>query len=139
MDFASVLLTLKIGLPFFLSHFLLTLTILIFGVFTYFFITPHDEVKLIKEGNIAAAISFVGAWIGIAMPLAFCMATSLGFFDILVWGILAIIIQIMAFIILDRFLKNLSKRIEDGEIASGLFVFGVKIAIAMINSAAITG
>ena len=38
-----------------------------------------------------------------------------------------------------RKLSKLSKRIEKGEVASGIFVFGVKISIAMINSAAISG
>ena len=139
MDIDSVLLTIKSGLPFFFSHFLLTVAILLIGILIYNFITPHDETKLIQKGNVAAALSSLGAWIGIAMPLAFCMATSLGFYDILLWGSVAVIIQVTAFLILDKFLRNLSKRIEKGEVASGIFVFGVKISIAMINSAAISG
>jgi putative membrane protein len=139
MDFSSILLTLKSGFPYFLSHFLLTLAILCLGIVIYNLVTRHDEVSLIKEGNVASAISFSGAWIGIAMPLAFCMASSYGFYDIIIWGGVAVLVQILAFIVLDKFLKNLSARIEKGEVASAILVFAVKISIAIINSAAISG
>ncbi|MBL6784764.1 MAG: DUF350 domain-containing protein [Rickettsiales bacterium] len=139
MNLASVFLTLKSGFPYFISHFLLTVAILCLGVVIYKFLTKHREIALIKDGNVAAAISYSGAWIGIALPLAFCMSSSYGFYDILIWGLVAVVIQILAFIVLDKLLQNLSDRIEKGEVASAIFVFSAKISVAIINAAAISG
>ena len=40
------------------------------------------------------------------------MASSYGFYDIIIWGAVAVLVQILAFVVLDKFLKNLSDRIE---------------------------
>ena len=64
------------GIPFLLSHFGVTVLMLVIGVFIYMLITSHDERALIRDGNTAAAISLAGAILGLAIPLAFCMASS---------------------------------------------------------------
>ena len=38
------------GIPFLLSHFGVTVLMLVIGVFIYMWITSHDERKLIREG-----------------------------------------------------------------------------------------
>ena len=95
--------------------------------------------ELIRAGNTAAATSFSGAIIGLAIPLAFCMATSVSILDIIIWGVIALIIQLITFRLVDILLKGLPKRIEDGEIGAAILVVGVKLAVAMINAAAIAG
>ena len=127
------------GFPILLLHFSVTLTMLGVGVWIYQLITPWHEMQLIRSGNTAAAISFSGAILGLAIPLAFCMATSVGVLDIIIWGLAALIIQLMTFRLLDIFLKDLPKRIENREMGAAILVFAVKLAVAMINAAAIAG
>ena len=64
------------GIPFLLTHFGVTLFMLVVGVFVYVKITSHDEMALIRDGNSAAVVSLSGAILGLAIPLAFCMANS---------------------------------------------------------------
>lgn len=127
------------GFPTLLLHFSVTLAMLGIGIWIYQLITPWNEMELIRAGNTAAATSFSGAIIGLAIPLAFCMATSVSILDIIIWGVIALIIQLITFRLVDILLKGLPKRIEDGEIGAAILVVGVKLAVAMINAAAIAG
>jgi len=108
-------------------------------VWIYQLITPLREMTLIRAGNTAAATSFAGAILGLSIPLAFCMATSVGVLDIVIWGLVALFIQLMTFRLLDIFLKELPKRIENGEMGAAILVVAVKLAVGMINAAAIAG
>jgi putative membrane protein len=109
------------------------------GVTLYQLITPYHELDLIRSGNTAAAVSLSGAILGLALPLAFCMAGIVSVWDIIVWGVLALIIQLLAYRIGDALLKGLPSRIEAGEMGAAALVAAIKLAVAMINSAAIAG
>ncbi|PCI63888.1 MAG: hypothetical protein COB37_03840 [Kordiimonadales bacterium] len=127
------------GLPIFLLHSGLSLLILVIGVFVYTRITPHDEIALIKSGNSAAAVSLSGAILGLALPLASSLAASVSLWDLVFWGIIALLLQLAAFRLVDFFLKDISARIEAGEIGPAILLLSFKLATAMINAAAISG
>ena len=127
------------GIPFLLSHFGVTVLMLVIGVFIYMWITSHDERKLIREGNTAAAVSLAGAILGLAVPLAFCMASSVNVYDIVIWGIVTLVIQLATFWIIDIWLRDLSKRIEEGQVGTAILLVSVKLAVASINAAAVSG
>ena len=112
---------------------------LVIGVFIYMWITSHDERKLIREGNTAAAVSLAGAILGLAIPLAFCMASSVNVYDIVIWGIVTLVIQLATFWIIDIWLRDLSKRIEEGQVGTAILLVSVKLAVASINAAAVSG
>ncbi len=127
------------GIPYLLSHFGVTILMLVVGSFIYMAITSHDERALIREGNTAAAVSLAGAILGLAIPLAVCMANSANVYDIIIWGIVTLIIQLLTFKIIDLWLRDLSKRIEKGEIGTAILLVSVKLAVASVNAAAISG
>ena len=127
------------GLPFLLSHFFISILLLVFGTVVYIFITPMKEIKLIRDGNIAASLSFSGALIGIALPLSSSLKASNSISEIMVWGLTAILIQIFCFKIVDILIKDLPQRIERGEISSSILLFSIKLGVALLNSAAIAG
>lgn len=135
----AVIQSLMSGLPVLMFHSSVTLAMLAIAMMIYIRITPHDEFLLIRDGNTAAAISTGGALLGLAIPLAFCLASSINVWDIVIWGTLTLILQIIAFFIMDKLLSGLPKRIEDGEVASAVLLAAVKLAIAFINAAAIAG
>lgn len=127
------------GFPVLLLHFAVTLAMLAIGMTIYQLITPYHELRLIRSGNTAAAVSLSGAIIGLAIPLAVCMATSVNVWDIVIWGIVTLLIQILAYRIGDSLLKDLPTRIENGEVGAAILVVSIKIAIAFINAAAVAG
>ena len=127
------------GFPTLLLHFSVTLGMLGAGIWIYQLITPWHEMRLIRAGNLAAATSFSGAILGLAIPLAFCMATSVGVLDIIIWGFVALVIQLLTFRLADILLRGLPKRIEDGQIGAAILVVAVKLSVALINAAAIAG
>ena len=127
------------GIPFLLTHFGVTIVMLVFGAFIYIKITSHDEMALIRDGNNAAAVSLSGAILGLAIPLAFCMANSVNVYDIVIWGLVTLVIQLVTFWIIDLWLRDLSRKIEDGQVGTAILLASVKLAVAAINAAAISG
>ena len=127
------------GIPFLLTHFGVTIVMLVVGAFIYIEITSHDEMALIRDGNNAAAVSLSGAILGLAIPLAFCMANSVNVYDIVIWGLVTLVIQLVTFWIIDLWLRDLSRKIEDGQVGTAILLASVKLAVASINAAAISG
>ena len=136
MEYISALIT---GLPFLISHLFMTLCLLFIGITSYIFLTPIKELKLIKDGNLSASISFSGALLGIGIPLASSLSVSNSILEIIIWGLTAIVLQLLCFKVTDTFLKDLSKRIEDNQLATSILLFSIKISVSLINSAAIIG
>ena len=133
----AVITSLYNGLPIFMLHGGTAILMLIVGAFIYSKITPWYELDLIMEGNTAAAVSFSGAILGIAIPLAAALSSSISIWEIFVWGSVAIILQITVFLILDLILPNLSEQIKANKIAAGIFIASNKIALALMNAAAV--
>ena len=133
----AVITSLYNGLPIFMLHGGTAIFMLIVGAFIYSKITPWNELDLIMEGNTAAAVSFSGAILGIAIPLAAALSSSISIWEIVVWGSVAIILQITVFLILDLVLPNLSEQIKANKIAAGIFIASNKIALALMNAAAV--
>ena len=127
------------GFPVLLLHFSVTLAMLGTGVTIYQWITPYHELDLIRAGNNAAAISLSGAIVGLALPLAVCMASSVSVWDIIIWGVVTLVIQLLAYRLGDAVLRGLPARIEAGEIGAAILIAAIKLAVAMINAAAVAG
>lgn len=139
MEFTAVLQSLLAGFPFLITHFLLTVAIWLVGVSLYAWSTPYPELKLIRQNNAAAAISLGGAMIGLAVPLAFAMAASVNAADILVWGVVTMVLQIVVYRVIDLLMRGLPKRIEAGEIGPAILVVSAKLSVAAFNAAAVSG
>jgi putative membrane protein len=127
------------GFPYLMLHSSVTFALLVAAVAIYTWITPHREFALIREGNVAAAITLSGAILGLAIPLAFCLAASISAYEILIWGAVTLVLQIIAFRIVHVFIKDLPQRIERGEISTAIFLSACKLAVAAITAAAVAG
>jgi len=132
-----VLQSLLSGLPFLLLHIAVTLGILVVGVGLYTLVTPWKDIALIRQGNVAAGLAFLGAVLGLAIPLAFCLAISVSALDIVVWGAVTVVLQIAGFRFVDLLIRDVSARIENGEIAAALAVISGKLAVASVVAAAV--
>ena len=138
-DFSIIFGGLVNGLPFLISHFVTSVIVFLIGIIIYLFITPMKEIALIRKKNTAASISFSGALIGLALQLSSSLSASGSIYEIIVWGLVAIVIQLFCFKAVDILINDLPKRIENGEVSSSILLFSIKISVALLNSAVISG
>ena len=76
------------------------------------------------------------SWAALAIPLAALLATTRTALDILVWGIVAILLQLVTVLIASHVMKRLQLRVDDGNLAAALPIAAAQLAIALLNAAA---
>ena len=62
-----------------------------------------------------------------------------GVMDVIVWGLTALVLQLVMFRLVDFVVRGLSTRIENGEMASAAVLVGVKIGGALLTASALNG
>lgn len=127
------------GFPTTLLHAGVTLALLISGAVIYALLTPWREIELIRQGNSAAAVAFGGVLIGLALPLSVSMSASTSALEIALWGAAALVIQLLAFRVVDAVLTGLPQRIQEGEVSAAVLLVAAKLASAVILAAAFSG
>lgn len=127
------------GFPTTLAHLGVTLGLLAAGAIIYALFTPWKEISLIREGNAAAAVAFSGVLLGLAIPLAVSLSVSTSLKDITLWGVATVVLQLLAFRVVDLLLTGLPQRIREGEVAAAVLLVGAKLSTALILAAALTG
>jgi putative membrane protein len=135
----GILSALGTGLPTLILHFAIAGALLAAGVTLYNLITPFNERRLIADGNTAAGIVFAGVLIGLAIPLGTSLAYSAATLDVLVWGAVAVILQLVAYVVAASFLGNLRRMIEGGNVAAAYWLAGIQISVALLNAGAMAG
>ena len=118
---------------------MVTLALLAAGAVIYALLTPWKEITLIREGNAAAAVAFAGVLVGLAVPLAVSLSVSTSVRDIVIWGVATVVLQLLAFRVVDLLLTGLPQRIREGEISAAVLLVGAKLSTALILAAALTG
>ena len=105
----------------------------------YRLVTPHDEGKLIRGGNVAAAVALGGAVLGYMIPLASALSQTHSLVEFAAWAALAGVIQILVFWVVRKVaLPDVSARIERGEVASAIYLLVISVAVGIINAACMT-
>lgn len=123
-------------LPHFLTYFGVAMALAAAFLALYAMLTPHREFTLIREGNSAAAIQLVATFLGFAVPVALVIGNSVNLIDVLMWGAVAAIVQLLVFVVIARFLfPAISARIAEGCKASGIFVGGIGLGVGVLQAA----
>lgn len=126
------------GFPTMLLHLAATLGLLVVGAAIYAALTPWKEIALIREGNDAAAVAFAGVLVGLAIPLATSLTASTSLREIGLWGVATLVIQLLAFRVVDAVLSGLPQRIREGEVSAAVVLVGAKLATALVLAAALS-
>ncbi len=121
----------------FLIYFGLALALFVAFIFIYTAVTPYKEMKLIRQGNSAAAISLFGALIGFALPVASTVANAVNIIDMVIFAVVATVVQLVVFVIARLVLPGLSGSIEDGNNANATFLAAISISVGLLNAAAL--
>ena len=122
----------------FLLYFAVALLAMAIFILLYMAVTSHHETALIKQGNIAAAISFAGALLGFTLPLASAIINAVSLIDMLVWSAIAVVVQLCVFLVVDLLLRQVSRHIEEGNVAAGITLGAASLAIGTVNAASMT-
>jgi len=125
------------NLPAFASFFVTAIVLLAVFFGLYVLITPYSELKLIRAGNEAAAVSLGGAVIGFALPLAVSVAVSHNLYAMVGWGVVAGIVQLLVFAVARIALPRINESIPQGRMASGIFLALLSIAVGILNAGCI--
>jgi putative membrane protein len=123
------------GLPAFAAYFAAALVLLAAFVVVYLWMTPYPEIKLIREGNTAASASLSGAIIGFVLPLTSAIENSMSLGDMLIWSLIALLVQLLAYFLVHRLLPHLPRDVADGKLASGLFLAATAISFGLLSAA----
>jgi putative membrane protein len=126
------------GFPDFLLYFVLALALLALFVAVYVRVTPYREIALIRDGNVAASISLSGAVIGFVLPLASAIAHSVSPLDMVAWGVIALLVQIVVYAVASRLVPHFREAIEAGRAAPAVLLAALSVSAGMLNAASMS-
>lgn len=127
------------GFPVTLLHAGVSFALLVIGCAIYGLLSQHREIEQIRQGDTAAAISFGGLILALAIPLAMSLHASDSLGEIVLWGVAVVLIQLLAFRIIDLLLTGLPGRVLEGDIAAAGLITAARLAVAIILAAAVAG
>lgn len=122
----------------FCSYFFIGAVMILLFLFIYTKITPHDEWQLIKNNNLAASLAFSGSILGYVVPLASAAVNAVSILDYLVWGAIALVVQLFVYGGVRLYMPKLSEKIISHNIAAGLFMGTSALAGGIFNAACMT-
>ncbi len=122
----------------FLAYFATASILTVIFIAVYSWCTHHNELALIKNNSTAAAVALSGSLLGFALPLASVMLHALSIVDLVLWGIVAMIVQIIVYFIVRIPMPRLSERIEAGEVAAGTWLGAASLVAGILNAASMS-
>ena len=122
----------------FLFFFVAAAALTLLFVILYTRVTRHNELALIKKNSTAAALAFSGSLIGFALPLASTMINSVTVVEMVLWGLVALVVQVLVYLVIRLPMPRISERIEADEVAAGIWLGSCSIVAGILNAAAMT-
>uniref|UniRef100_Q46W22 Transmembrane protein n=2 Tax=Burkholderiaceae TaxID=119060 RepID=Q46W22_CUPPJ len=119
-------------------HLLASLVLLAVFVGVYTRITPFHEFTLIRQGNIAAALSLGGALLGFCFTLSSSIQHNDTFPTFLSWAVGAMIVQALVYAGLTRALPDMDAAIESNNIGMGALMGTISVTVGAINAACLS-
>ena len=127
------------NLPLYLAFLGTSLGLLVVALTIYVMLTPHHEIRLIREGNVAAAASLGGTAIGMAIVLYSTASSTFSIVELAVWGGLGLVGQLFVFFVVSLVIPGLKQGIEDNRVSYGVVLGALSIAMGILNAGALTG
>ena len=118
----------------------LAAALVLLGLFTaiYIRVTPYREIALIRAGNMAAAYSLSGSVIGFVIPLAAAVEHSVSLVDMAIWGLIAMLVQLGAYVAVKLTIPSIGRDIPENPTAQGFVLGAVSIAVGLLDAACLS-
>lgn len=123
-------------LPQFLAWFGVAAALAGLFVVAYLWLTPQREIALVRAGNLSASLCLSSALLGLVMPLASALAHSVSLGDLASWGLVALLLQLLAHLGTRLLLRDLRGRIERDEVAAAVLCSAIHVGVGVLNAAA---
>ncbi len=123
------------GFDEFLAYLGVSIVLLAAFVAIYIRVTPYHEVQLIREGNMAASFALSGSILGFVVPLASSIQHSANLVDMAIWGLIALFVQIGAFVVVKLLIPSVTHDIPAGNGAQGFFLGSLSLAVGLLSAA----
>ena len=123
------------GFDDFLVYLAVALVLLGLFIAIYIRITPYPEMQLIREGNMAASFSLSGSILGFVIPLASAIQHSVSLVDMAIWGLIALAVQVAAFIAVKLAIPSITRDIPEGKSAQGFFLGALSLGVGILSAA----
>jgi putative membrane protein len=123
------------GIDNFLVYLSVSVAYLAVFVMLYIRVTPYREIQLIREGNMAASFSLSGSILGFVIPLAAAVQHSVSLVDMAIWGLIAMLVQIAAFIVAKLLIPSITEDIPANRTSSGFFLGCLSLGVGLLNAA----
>jgi putative membrane protein len=118
---------------------LVTAGLLLFVFFlVYTWVVPFDELTLIRQGNVAAALTLGGAMIGFSMTVASGLLHTDGLASFAAWSAVAAAIQLFTYLLVSRLLHMSKQQIEGNNVAFGILLASISISVGAISAGALS-
>ncbi len=127
-----------VNLSEFLIFFIVAVALTILFVVIYTRVTKHNELALIKENSTAASVAFSGSLIGFALPLASTIINSVTIVEMVLWGLIALVVQVLVYLLIRLPMPRISERIEANEVAAGIWLGACSLVAGILNAASMT-
>jgi putative membrane protein len=125
------------GLPAFVAYFCTAFIAVVIYLFIYTRVT-HDEFELIRNNVPGAAVALGLSLLGFTLPVASAIAHAQNLLDCAVWSIIALVVQLIIFFVVRVPVRDLSRRIANGELAPAIWLGLASLAGGTLNAACMT-
>ncbi len=133
----------------FLIYLGVSLPLLGLGIYLFMLTTPYKEERLIAAGDEddrrqanaaqATAYDLGGKILGLSLVLASAVYHAVNYVDLIIWGLIGIIFQIIVFYIFELITPfTVTKEIPQGNIAVGIFSAFLSVAAGLLLAALIS-
>lgn len=126
------------GLSAFATYFGMGFGFVLLYVVLYLHLTPHRELALIREGNLAASVALAGALLGFALPLAAALREAVSALDLALWAGIALLAQGVAYLLVRLLLPRFPDRIANAELSAAVLSATVHVSVGLVNAAAMS-
>ena len=126
------------GVPKFVTYLAVSVAVAMLFLAIYLRATPYREIELTRQGNVAAALSIGGSFIGFCLPLAVTIFYSTNILDLLLWALVALVVQIGAHFLTRLLIPGMIEAVHDGKASVGALSAFLAIGLGSLNAACLT-
>jgi putative membrane protein len=126
------------GLPAFLLYFCISTITVVCFLWVYTRITAHDEFDLLAKNAPGAAVSLGLSMLGFALPVASAVAHASDVVDCIIWSVIALCVQVIAYYVVRIPVPDISKRIANGEMAAAIWLGLASVTAGLLSAASMT-
>jgi putative membrane protein len=119
----------------FLVYLAVAVAMLALFIAIYIRVTPYREIALIRDGNMAASFSLSGALLGFIVPLASAVQHSVSLVDMALWGAIAMLVQLTAYVVVKLLIPTLGQDIPANKGSTGFFLGSISLGVGLLNAA----